>query len=182
MDYVNKYIEALSRARKIHSETEFDYEKGMMEEIFPELKEEENASEFRVWDWVIGRATENEPRQISEVTKDGYKTTYGGWIGSSFEKDMHLWTIEDAKDGDILVNKHGVIFINDDSRKGKVTLDSYCYLSVQYEFCINEHKTGSWLYKDGIKPATKEQRDFFFAKMKKAGYEWDAENKTIKKL
>lgn len=39
MDYKEKYNTALERARKIHHETEFDYEKGMMEEIFPELKE-----------------------------------------------------------------------------------------------------------------------------------------------
>ena len=37
-----KYDGALERARKIHHETEFDYEKGMMEEIFPELKESED--------------------------------------------------------------------------------------------------------------------------------------------
>lgn len=37
-----RYDEALERARKIHSETEFDYEKGMMEEIFPELAESED--------------------------------------------------------------------------------------------------------------------------------------------
>lgn len=36
------YDEALERARKIHNETEFDYEKGMMEEIFPSLKESED--------------------------------------------------------------------------------------------------------------------------------------------
>lgn len=39
MDYKEKYIRALERARKIHHETEFDYEKGMMEEIFPEIKD-----------------------------------------------------------------------------------------------------------------------------------------------
>lgn len=39
MDYEQKYKEALERARKVHNETKFDYEKGMMEEIFPELKE-----------------------------------------------------------------------------------------------------------------------------------------------
>lgn len=31
------YDEAVERARKIHNDTEFDYEKGMVEEIFPEL-------------------------------------------------------------------------------------------------------------------------------------------------
>jgi hypothetical protein len=36
------YDEAIKRARKVYNETEFDYEKGMMEEIFPELKESED--------------------------------------------------------------------------------------------------------------------------------------------
>ena len=30
-------------------------------------------------------------------------------------------------------------------------------------------------------PATKEQRDLLFAKMKEAGYEWDADKKELKK-
>jgi len=42
MKFKEKYNAVLSRARKLHSETEFDYEKGMIEEIFPELKENES--------------------------------------------------------------------------------------------------------------------------------------------
>lgn len=41
-DKAKRYDEALERARKVHNETEFDYEKGMIEEIFPELKENED--------------------------------------------------------------------------------------------------------------------------------------------
>jgi len=44
MDYKEKYEKALERARKIHNGTEFDYEKGMMEEVFPELVESEDES------------------------------------------------------------------------------------------------------------------------------------------
>ena len=91
------------------------------------------------------------------------------------------WTIEDAKDGDVLANKNGAIFINAGSSGGG-TLDCYCYLSVQNEFCIEEHKTGSWLYKDDIKPATKEQCNLLFQRMKEAGYLWDAEKKDFEKL
>ena len=35
---------------------------------------------------------------------------------------------------------------------------------------------------DKYVPATKEQRDFLFRKMKEAGYEWDATKKQLKKL
>jgi len=58
---------------------------------------------FKVGDWVIGRVTGNEPRQIAEITEKGYKTTYGGWIGFSFEEDICLWTIQGAKEWDVLV-------------------------------------------------------------------------------
>ena len=33
-----------------------------------------------------------------------------------------------------------------------------------------------------VYPATKEQRDTLFAKMKEAGYIWDAEKKELKKI
>jgi hypothetical protein len=42
MDSEKKYKEALERARKIHNQTGFDYEKGLIEEIFPELRESED--------------------------------------------------------------------------------------------------------------------------------------------
>ena len=42
MDCEKKYNEALERARKIHNDTVFDYVKGMIEEIFPELKDSED--------------------------------------------------------------------------------------------------------------------------------------------
>ena len=41
-DFKNKYDEALERARKIHNDTEFEYEREMMEEVFPELSESED--------------------------------------------------------------------------------------------------------------------------------------------
>ena len=100
------------------------------------------------------------------------------WVNNHFR----LWSITDAKDGDVLANKNGAIFINAGSSNGGGTLDCYCYLSVQNEFCIEEHKTGSWLYKDDIKPATKEQRDILIQKMHEAGYEWDEEKKEIKNV
>lgn len=33
-----------------------------------------------------------------------------------------------------------------------------------------------------VTPATKEQRDLLFRKMKEAGYEWDAEKKEVKEI
>lgn len=33
-----------------------------------------------------------------------------------------------------------------------------------------------------VRPATKEQRDLLFSKMKEAGYEWDADKKELNKI
>lgn len=45
-----------------------------------------------------------------------------------------------------------------------------------------DHKTGSWLYVSHVHPATKEQRDLLFAKMREAGYEWDVDKKELRKI
>lgn len=138
---------------------------------------------FKPGDWVIGRATENEPRQIAEVTKDGYKTTYGGWIGSSFENDMHLWAVQDAKDGDVLINRNDEVpfifkgFLDQGHPDCPV---AYCGIDDSGEFRLS---SGDYFWEDSnVKPATKEQRDFLFSKMREAGYEWDAVSKLLNRL
>ena len=39
-----------------------------------------------------------------------------------------------------------------------------------------------WTDNIDVKPATKEQRDLLFSKMKEAGYEWDSEKKELKMI
>ena len=140
-------------------------------------------SKFKVGDWIVNN--NGEPR-VFRVEKQGWPDCIiSSSLGNQFiniftlDKQYHLWTIQDAKDGDVLANKYGAIFINAGISSGGRTLNCHCYLSVQNEFCIEEHKTGSWFYKEEITPATKEQRDLLFQKMKEEGYEWDAEKKEL---
>jgi hypothetical protein len=56
----------------------------------------------------------------------------------------------------------------------------YCHYDIELGFHIDINSyiaSGSNIY-----PATKEQRDLLFKKMKEAGYEWDAEKKELKKI
>lgn len=137
---------------------------------------------FKVGDWVVFNNNHESIYQIEKIKNFQYilRHILGGSMPLSFSSEnmLRLWTIQDVNVGDVLANKNGAIFINAGSNWGG-TLDCYCYLSVQNEFCIEEHKTGSWLYKDDIKPATKEQCDLLFTKMKEAGYKWDAEKKEL---
>ena len=54
---------------------------------------------------------------------------------------------------------------------------SYCFVSFDGEFI-----QGTTGHSINIHPATKEQRDLLFQKMKEAGYEWDAEKLELKRI
>ena len=91
-------------------------------------------------------------------------------------KNFKLWDISDAKDGDVLVDVYGNIGIfqkNDD-----FDWSSYCSLGSNGGFrCFAiEHEL------DRSHPATKEQRDLLFQKIKEAGYEWSSEHRKLIKM
>ena len=102
------------------------------------------------------------------------------WVNKTF----HLWTIQDAKDGDVLA--YGVDEI---PFMFKGLLDpnhpncpvAYCGIDTEgyFSVCTINHW---WTDNDNdVKPATKEQRDLLFQKMHEAGYEWDSEKKELNK-
>ena len=132
---------------------------------------------FHEGDWVISRLTKNEPRQIAEVTEEGYKTTYGGWIGSSFEKDMRLWTIQDAKDGAVICSGQIILLFKKWEDSDWNFVIAYAGIDVSGKLQITN---GHWLIANDSHPDTKEQRDILFQKMNEAGYEWDSRSKELR--
>lgn len=89
------------------------------------------------------------------------------------------WTIEDAKNGDMLAitNTEGTqigIFKEYDG----YAFSSYCFVDTEGVFklglCCHDERAAH--------PATKEQRDLLFQKMKEASYVWDAEKKELRKV
>ena len=153
------------------------------------LKEIKSEPKFYPGDWVILNGT---VAQIFDKQKYGF-------IGLDIDgKDffcnyghtnsMRLWSIEDAEDGDVLSTENFIfIFKNIDNGNG---VHYYC----QYE--INKHENDnqfdialpqSLMGRAGnsisrYSPATKEQCNLLFQKMKEAGYEWDSEKKELKKI
>lgn len=148
---------------------------------------------FNVGDWIISIDDEGN-RTIEKIIEfwgdkvrlidtNGYYTL---WPQHELNY-YHLWAIQDAKDGDVLCCENGwtCIFktlVNDE------TFSSYCFMDNTKWFC----ETGSEChtlkeefvkaYNGKIYPATKEQRDTLFAKIKEAGYEWDGNKKELKKI
>ena len=135
---------------------------------------------FKVGNWIIFNGL---TLYINEVVEGYYRTISIGGIPNSYDWDIdnvaRLWTIQDAKAGDVLeFGDHGRLVVGIVSFISKMTgrVDVYCLLEA------NNFKVGNYYALDTINPhpATKEQRDTLFAKMKEAGYEWDAEKKELK--
>ena len=96
------------------------------------------------------------------------------------DSKSHLWTIQDAKDGDVLYFSNETIVIFKDLYNA-TTFHSYCHIENGL-FDASKDDMPDWWEGKGFQPATKEQRDLLFAKMHEARYEWDAEKKELKKI
>ena len=149
------------------------------------------ASNFKKGDLLVHN---NEPTcrvlvvDVSE--KYGYQLQDGGsryhLSFTTIEKEYHLWTIKDAKDGDILVTTkvRSCPFIYRKTSYNNNLAYYYAGIDGNGDFCEGclKRTLSHFGSVENVVPATKEQRDLLFAKMKEAGYEWDADKKELRKI
>lgn len=178
--------------RKECEDCQFNYA-GKCEGLCQMKRDEQNPADevepkFKVGDWVV--LPLGIIAHIESLNSTDYQvTTTDGKICDfkiSKQDNYHLWSIADAKDGDVLVCESGwtCIFktlVNDEN------FSSYCFMDDTKWFC----ETGSEChtlnkefmkaYNGEIKPATKEQRDALMKAMADAGWEFDFEKKELKK-
>ena len=140
---------------------------------------------FKRGDWILYSGDHYEGvRHITKINENGYYIERNGLphgiIPFNHEICMRLWTIQDAKDGDVLASKDKVdILIYKSHSVIDLLLTSYVSFSKCEGFCLRQYS--AWDSNEFI-PATKEQRDLLFQKMHEAGYEWDVEKKELKKI
>ena len=139
---------------------------------------------FHEGDWTVSNL-DRKARQISEVHLDEYNSYYvvnGKSVNlEEYDRLHHLWTIEDAKHGDVLeFGDHGRLVIGIVSYVNKTTgkVDVNCLLE------NNTFKVGTYYNLDTTNPhpVTQEHHDLLFHMMKEFGYEWDSEKKELKKI
>ena len=142
---------------------------------------------FKVGDWI----TNGTFIHCIVSIVDGFYYFYGGGYLDFGKIDgyYHLWTIADAKEGDVLaINWHEdndswekiIIFKNYHAKGVKGLTKEPCVEGYGNTFkngklAINEkvpYYSKTWTH--NLQPATKEQRDLLFQKMKEAGYKWTA--------
>lgn len=145
---------------------------------------------FKVGDWIITK-DKNVHKDYSickivEIENNRYHLENGDYldIDTLEQYGYYLWTIDDAKDGDVLACGDKVydcpfIFHNLTEKQNP---RSYCGVNTLHHFQDNDENGGYWCNSDEVRPATKEQRDLLFAKMKEAGYQWNPDKKELKLL
>ena len=109
---------------------------------------------------------------------------------TAIENNYHLWTIQDAKKGDILFQDlmGGKTFIYNGVNPNMAILYSFIISNDGEDvlpYHIGKPNTGIGNIEENkniIHPATKEQRGLLFQKMHEAGYEWDDEKKELKNI
>lgn len=152
---------------------EWDHEKKKLKKIEPK---------FKVGDWVVCKNGSHRVFQVIERSWPNakYRDIKGNEIFLNvftLDKQYRPWTIQDAKDGDVLATKDAVFIFKHIDKTGLGLCKSYCEvignskLGLGFEFSIN-----------GVYPATKEQRDALMKSMSDAGYIFDFEKKELKKI
>ena len=162
--------------------------------VKPSIKDE---PKFRVGDWCI----DNEDGTIFQIVKvlDNsykYRTNEGKEYSCthySLELDARLWTISDAKEGDVLhstgLHNDCIFIFNgldnwkfDEPNGDRAVATGYCCLSVSADNMEFGMQGPDCVEVNTVKPATKIQRDLLFRKIKEAGYEWNDDKKELKKI
>lgn len=145
---------------------------------------------FKVGDWVVQENIGT--YKVIEVCESWYEVidNQNNHYSIGFDKEdmCHLWTINDAKDGDVLtcysdikgqpIEQTGII-------KQYVGRHGGCFNSFKAHFGVdwnNNVVIEGYMGSSNIYPATKEQCGLLFTKMKEAGWEWDDEKKKLKIL
>ena len=164
---------------------------------------------FKVGDWVVDQTFAGPEGYIGEVgiiegvtmtmlsdaKKENYyaiRGTDGKLLGGTnvlvCEYYLRPWTIEDAKDGDVLVCYSEAkgspieqvgIFKQYVGRHGGCSNTFLAHTGIDWDgnIIIN-----GYMGSTNILPATKEQRDLFFKKIQEAGYQWDTDKKELRKI
>ena len=149
---------------------------------------DKNKPRFTVGDWVVNKFGNS--WHIDSLDKKNYqvsdeKGNYN-YFPISKQDEMHLWTIQDAKDRDVIYYRDEISLYKHDIKnytKQEITFGGFVY------YCCYDGKrfiTDSFYIltkqdETDIHPTTKEQRDILMKAIKDAGYEWDIKKKELKK-
>ena len=143
---------------------------------------------FKVGDWITNghytwKIVEIKPLDYILQSQDG---DIADDAISYVDEEFNLWTINDGKEGDVLVCKGNIKDSNG------IKYEKICLFNNLGNAFFTLTKTSNYVeevdidvnidYPDNTIPATKRQKEILFMAMKGAGYEYDSRNKKLKKI
>lgn len=178
-DYLEKYAKIVIGD---YSKTNILSTIERLKSLRPATEEEiPHKPKFKVGDWIISKhlfKDEHLLRQVLQVSDYSYNTDHGAFPIEDYDNTFRRWTIQDAKNGDILVAEDYILIFKK-LLFGNVG-ESYCHYNKDHNiFDYNEDDNWYFGKETEIYPATQSQKEILFKAMKEAGYEWDAEKKIL---
>lgn len=145
--------------------------------------EEVEVPKFSVGNWLVAY-NEDLPRLITAVTDDCYELedVNGHKVSichRTIENLCRLWTLKDAKPGDVLISeddKHPFIF----KKFLGYAPSAYCGIDTTDSIYISDEDR-PWT-RDTVRPATYEERQVLFNKLEEKNYKWDTDTLTLSKI
>lgn len=148
---------------------------------------------FKVGDWIVDKSFSG-VYQIKEFTEDEkvwFENGQGTFV--EFLKGYRLWTIQDAKPGDILHSTgwgSDCIFIFDgldywrfsEPNGERAVATGYCCITISANSIEFGTQGPDCVEVNNVKPATKIQRDLLFRNIRENGYEWDSDKLELRKI
>jgi len=135
---------------------------------------------FKVGDWITnGKCI----WKIDSIDEDMYYTNHcgidcGGDI-KSIDEEYHLWTIQDAKDGDL-------IYVSTEEKGIQAIFREYKDKTIFFHcFLCCDFVQGGYMPIGSVElmyPLQKTHYKRFFEKMDEAGYQWNAEELKVEKI
>lgn len=143
---------------------------------------------FKVGDWVVNKFGDS--WHIDSLDKKNYQVSDGkgnyNYFPISKQDEMHLWTMQDAKDGNVICYKDEISLYKQDIKnytKQETTFGGFVYYCCYdgKRFITDSFYTLTKQDETDIHPATQEQRDILMKAINDVGYEWDIKKKELKK-
>ena len=163
----------------------------IIEKISEQNPDDKVEPKFKVGDWVAinPELRFTSPLCIKDIDNNNYRVeSLNGDSGvpriKYLDNHYHHWSLKDAKDGDALASDgdalasdKSIFIFQGEYIAGKPS--AYC--GIVNGYFIKDEEGACWT-NEKCYPATKEQRDILFQKMKEVGYEWDSKKKKLIKI
>jgi len=143
--------------------------------------------DIKIGDWVVYKG---KPHIVYAKNGDIFylRQNEDGCLRNTLPADaLHLWTLDDAKDGDILMSTTSIfVYAGIDTKQefggGSDAIKFYMHLNCGTDLKIKNGIGVGAKNDNECRPATKEERELLFLQLAVHGYEWDAKKKELKKI